>query len=55
MADEYERRNEADERERRDEPVEGAPRGGDPDVHLHTDFGKKRSVSPPTRARRPTA
>ena len=48
MAD-YERRNMADERERRDEPVGGAPRGGDPEVHLHTELGKeaKRLVTHP--------
>jgi hypothetical protein len=41
VADEYERRNVADEHERRDEPVEGAPRGGDPEVHLHTELGEE--------------
>jgi hypothetical protein len=41
VADEYERRNVADERERRDEPVEDAPRGGDSEVHLHSELGEE--------------
>jgi hypothetical protein len=30
-----------DERERRDEPAEGAPRGGDPEFHLHSELGEE--------------
>jgi hypothetical protein len=41
VADEYERRKLTDERERRDEPLEGAPRGGDPEVHLHSELGEE--------------
>jgi hypothetical protein len=31
----------ADERERRDEPVEGAPSRGDSEVHLHSELGEE--------------
>jgi hypothetical protein len=41
VADEHERRELTDERERRDEPVEGAPRGGDPEFHLHSELGEE--------------
>jgi hypothetical protein len=41
VADEQERRNVADERERRDEPVEDAPHTGDPDFHLHSELGEE--------------
>ena len=41
MADERERRKVADERERPDEHVEGAPRGSDPEVHLHSELGEE--------------
>ena len=41
MADERERRKVADERERPDEPVEGAPRGSDPEFHLHSELGEE--------------
>jgi hypothetical protein len=41
MADEHERRKVADERGRRDEPVEGALRGGDPEFHLHSELGEE--------------
>jgi hypothetical protein len=41
VTDEYERRNVAGEGEPRDEPVEGAPRAGDPEVHLHTELGEE--------------
>jgi hypothetical protein len=41
VADEYERREQTDERERRDEPLEGAPLGGDPEAHLHSELGEE--------------
>jgi hypothetical protein len=41
VADEHERRELGDEHERRDEPLEGAPRGGDPEVHLHSELGEE--------------
>jgi hypothetical protein len=41
VADEDERRKVADERERRDEPVEGPLRGGDPEFHLHSELGEE--------------
>ena len=41
VADEHERRKLTDERERRDEPIAGAPRGGDPEVHLHSELGEE--------------
>ena len=31
----------ADEPERRDEPEEGAPSRGDPEVHLHSELGEE--------------
>lgn len=41
MPDEHERRNVADARQRSDESVEGAPRGGDPEFHLHSELGEE--------------
>jgi hypothetical protein len=38
VADENEPREEADERERPAEPVEGAPGGGEPEVHMHSEL-----------------
>jgi hypothetical protein len=49
VADEQERRTVADEREPGSEPVEGAPPGGELEVHLHSELGEeaKRLVTHP--------
>jgi hypothetical protein len=41
VANEHERRKVANKRERRDEPVEGAPSGDDPEFHLHSELGEE--------------
>jgi hypothetical protein len=41
VAVEDDRRKVADERERRDQPVEGALRGDDPEFHLHSELGEE--------------
>jgi hypothetical protein len=41
VADEHQRRKLTDERERRDQAIEGAPSGGDPEVHLHSELAEE--------------
>jgi hypothetical protein len=41
VANEHERRKVANKRERRDEPVEGAPSGDDAEFHLHSELGEE--------------
>lgn len=45
----------ANEREERDEPVEGAPHGGEPEVHLHSELreeAKRLATHPREEAHR---